>query len=431
MLLLGLTLLAFSVVIYLGVENSLHAQFDHAFEQEVTRFLQESEIEDDNELDLELEVLSHGERVAVYSPDGVLQSFYEGPPGPGQGKVPEGTDSYVMDGVPWRRTTVWAPHLNLWLQVSRSQEELERSLHSLFWFLLAGVPLTVLAAGAGGLFLASRLLNPLDRITRAAATLGAEGLSQRLAPLDSGDELARLVETFNGMLGRLDEAFARQKQFTSDAAHELRTPLARLLMRAEVTLSRPRSSQEYQDSVSEIKEGLQGMTVLVIKLLTLSRADAGALRGEQETLDLADLVSDAVASLEPEEAEPTVETRLQPALVRGDQTRLTELVLNLLQNAQRHAPRDGLVRVEVRVEGQSALLAVSDNGPGVPSAHRERIFERFYQVDESRHTGGAGLGLAICRAIARQHGGELTLEPGELPGARFVARLPLQPSGSL
>ncbi len=428
MLLLGLTLLAFSLVIYIGVDRSLHAQFDHAFQQEVTRFLQESEIEDDDELDLELEVLSHGERVAVYSPSGVLQSFYEGPPGPGQGQVPEGTDSYVMDGVPWRRTTVWAPHLNLWLQISRSQEELERSLSSLFWFLLAGVPLTVLAAGAGGLFLASRLLNPLDRITRTAATLGAEGLSQRLTPLDSGDELARLVETFNGMLGRLDEAFARQKQFTSDAAHELRTPLARLLMRAEVTLSRPRSAAEYQESVEEIKEGIQAMTVLVIKLLTLSRADAGALQGERESLNLADLVDDAMKSLDPEGEGPEVEARLAPALVLGDQTRLTELALNLLENALRHTPPDGLVRVEVGVEGERAVLAISDTGPGVPQAHRERIFERFYQVDESRHTGGAGLGLAICRAIARQHGGDLTLESGQLSGACFVARLPLQQS---
>lgn len=425
LLLLFLTLTFFSAVTYLGVSRSLHNQFDRSFSLEVQRFIEESEIEEDGELDLELEMLSHGELVAVYDAQGNLLVQHDGPPKTEAQGIKEGYDSYYRGGIPWRRTTRFAPHLNLWLQVSRSQEELVNSLHYLFWFLVAGVPTTVLIAGVGGLFLASRLLNPLDRITRAAASLSAERLSQRLPTLKSKDELSRLVDTFNGMLARLDDSFARQKQFTSDAAHELRTPLARLLAKAEVTLSKPRTDEEYRAAIEEMSDGIKSLSSLLAKLLLIARDDAGTLRSEWEPLDLSELVQDVVRSLEPLERGVVVRTTLAPAPFKGDQTRLTELVLNLLENASRHSPEGGLIELSVSREPDLVELSVKDQGPGVPPALRERIFERFYQADQSRHPEGAGLGLAICRAVAHQHGGEIELDHSYSSGACFIVRLPV------
>lgn len=427
-LLLFLTLALFSVVTYLGVSHSVLSRFDRSIETEVGNFARESEIEDDGELDLELEVLSHGERVAAYDMRGHLVAAVGASFGPSPVSLPAlGFDTVAESGACWRRLTVDAPHLGMRLQVARSREEIDRSLSSLFWFLLAAVPLTVLVAGAGGLFLASRLLNPLDRITRAASTLGASQLSRRLAPLDSHDELSRLVDTFNGMLERLQDSFNRQKQFTSDAAHELRTPLAHLLSRAELTLSRPRSDDEYVAALSEIGESAEGMSAMVGKLLSLARADAGETVLEMEPLDLAELASDAVETMRALHPEAVLRTELGAAPILGDQTRLTELVLNLLENALKYSPTSTPVSVSVRCNDGRCLLTVSDRGPGVTAVERERIFDRFYRAELSRTPGaqsGTGLGLAICRTIARQHQGDLWLESTPHPeGATFVLML--------
>ena len=426
-LLLFLTLTLFSAVIALGANRSLHRWFDHDLSQEVLQFCGESEIEDDGELDLEYEVLSHGEHVAAYDAHGLLVAQFRAPAAAGPIALVEGFDTFDIQGIPWRRLTVYAPNIKLWIQVSRTQEDIQASLQALSALLFLGVPVTVILAGAGGLFLASRMLNPLDQITRKAAELGVERLAERLEPLETRDELGRLVETFNQMLGRLDDAFERQKQFTSDAAHELRTPIARLLTRAEVALSRPRDSAEYQATLVEMRDGLEAMTSLVSKLLTLARADSGAALLDREPLDLAELVSDAVGSLREEQSEVRWETHLASTPVTGDQTRLTELVLNLLENALRHGAPDGVIQVSTRQQLGFCVLSVQDSGPGVPEDLREKIFERFYQAETSRTGEGAGLGLSISRAIVAQHGGEIFLqsEPG-VKGAHFVVRLPLR-----
>lgn len=426
MLLLFLTLLAFSAVTYIGVSRSLHGKFDRAFAEDVDRFIEESRLRK-GELRLEFKALRHGELVAIYDKDGELLVQHDGPPPSGGPGIKEGFDGFIKDDVPWRRLTKFAPHLDRWLQVSRSQEDVARSLRSLFWFMAAGIPLIVSVAGAGGLFLASRLLNPLDKITRTAATLSAERLSERLPALKSQDELARLVQTFNQMLTRLDDAFVREKQFTSDAAHELRTPLARLLTRTEVTLSRPRTEAEYRAALEEIREGIVALSALLAKLLTIARGDAGRLQGDREPLDLAEVVEDTVQARLPFERDIRLVSKLSVAPVLGDQTRLTELVLNLLENAVRHSPDAATIEIEVASHEKFAVLKVKDHGPGVSPEARERIFERFYQAEESRHREGAGLGLAICRAIASQHNGEIELDKGYDSGACFVVRLPLGP----
>lgn len=424
-LLLFLTLSLFSTVVYFGVKASLYRWFDDDLAQEVRQFVRESGREDDGELELGYQVLSHGEEVAVYDTNGRLLAEVGGSAPAGPLRLEAGFDTDFKNGVPWRSFTIYSPSDELWVRVSRSQEDVIASLQALLGLLAVAVPATVLLASAGGLFLASRLLRPLDEITRKAGTLGAERLSERLEPLASDDELARLVKTFNQMLERLDDAFARQRQFTSDAAHELRTPLAHLLTRAEVSLSRPRESHEYQVALKEIQRGLESMTLLVSKLLALARSDGESFPLERESLDLGELTADAISALQEEGSPVRWETDLQAAQIDGDQTRMTELVLNLLQNALRHTPEGGLIKVSTRTVGSQVVLSVQDSGPGVPEELKERIFERFYRAEASRHSEGAGLGLPICRAIARQHGGEIAVcsEPDQ-GGAHFVVKLP-------
>ena len=419
-LLLFLTLAGFSAVTHLGVARSVRARFDRSIMTDVYSFAQESEIEEDGELDLETEILTHGERVVAYDPSGQVVATI-GLPFKEKvvGLPPLGFDTVLEGSVPWRRLTLNAPTVGLVLQVTRSAEEVERSLSYLFWFLLVGVPTTVLGAGAGGLFLASRLLKPLDKITRTAAGLSASDLSQRLSPLKAEDELSRLVDTFNEMLSRLEDSFGRQKQFTSDAAHELRTPLAVMRVRTEVTLSRDRTPQEYREALEEIQQSLCGISGMVAKLLTLARADAGLLGLELESLDLFEVGRDAVESIRA--LHPNVEFVLEgnSTPIHGDQTRLTEVVLNLLDNAAKASASSasGLVKVQFGSRDDQALLSISDNGPGVASDHRERIFERFFQSDLARSgDAGTGLGLSISRSIARQHGGDLTLRDAGAPG---------------
>ncbi|MBX3172379.1 MAG: HAMP domain-containing protein [Candidatus Eremiobacteraeota bacterium] len=427
-LLVLLTLSTFSTVVYLGVKRSMSLHLDHSLEQTATQFVREAEIEKDGDLDLETDLLARGERVAVYNQRKELLAVFGGPVGPGGGGIEPGYDTYSVAGLGWRRLTLDSPELGLRFQISRSEEDYQGFLEDLFAFLLAAVPLTAALTGAGGLFLASRSLNPIDEITRTAANLGAEHLSRRLPQLKSKDELSRLSDTFNEMLERLEGAFERQKQFTSDAAHELRAPLALLTTKAEVTLERTRTQEEYQEALSEIHQSSLRMSRLLSKLLMLARSDAGGLPIDRENFNFADLVSDVVAEMSPLSKSVWLETELEPVCISADQTRMTEVLWNLLDNALGHSPPDSTVHVSLRREKGQAVLRIADQGPGVPPEHRERIFERFYQVDPARTPSplsqeNAGLGLAICRALARQHGGDITLEnPGV--GATFVLRLP-------
>lgn len=426
-LLVLLTLSTFSTVVYVGVGRSLKEHLDHSLEQTAGKFVSEAELDSEGNLEMDTDGLVRGERVAVYDRKGKLLAVWGGPIGPGGGGIPPGYDSYSLAGKRWRRLTKEPNRQGLHFQISRSEEEYRGFLQNLQTFLLAAVPLTAALAGAGGLFLASRSLNPIDGITRTAASLGADHLSQRLPELKSRDELSRLTDTFNGMLERLEGAFERQKQFTSDAAHELRAPLALLTTRAEVTLDRPREAADYQEALTEICQSAARMSRLLSKLLMLARSDAGGLPIERETFDLAELSADIVAEMAPLSTSVWLETELESVLVSADQTRITEILWNLLDNALSHSPADSSVKVSLHWEGSEAVLRVADCGPGVQPQHRERIFERFYQVDQVRTPSvmgkeNAGLGLAICRSLARQHGGDITLEESSA-GACFALRL--------
>jgi signal transduction histidine kinase len=235
-------------------------------------------------------------------------------------------------------------------------------------------------------------------------------------------EIDRLARTMNAMLARLQAAAERQRRFVADASHELRSPLARMRAELEVDAAHPSSADPRATAESVLAETV-GLQRLVDDLLLLARGDAGALPTRRDVVDLDDVVTAPIARART--AGATVDaSAVRPVQVRGDRAQLERAAANLVENAVRHARGRVTVTVAERPAG-TAELVVADDGPGIPAADRERVFERFARLDAARSTadGGAGLGLAIARDIAERHGGGLTLGPSDA-GARFVLTLP-------
>jgi heavy metal sensor kinase len=318
-------------------------------------------------------------------------------------------------------------------QVGRSQAEAETALRELLLLLLLGIPATLVLAIVLGLFLAGRALGPIDRITRTAAQISAGDLSRRLRLPHRRDEVGRLAATFDAMLDRLEAAFERQRQFTADASHELRTPLALMISQADVSLERARSVEEYREVLDGVRGDARRMSQLLGDLLTLARADDGKMELGREPLDLGELAEDVVATMTPlaDERGIALDVRLMDhVLVDVDQTRVTQLLVNLLDNALKFTPSGGSVLVTVERPPGEAVLQVADTGVGIAPSHLPRIFERFYRVDaaRARSDGGAGLGLAICRWIVEAHDGSIDVTSKVGKGTTFTVHLPATPA---
>jgi heavy metal sensor kinase len=317
------------------------------------------------------------------------------------------------------------------VQVGMPEASVDSAVDRLGILLAALVPVALLMAGAGGLFLAGRALEPIDRITRTAASIGGDDLARRLPErvVRTPGELGRLAATFNHMLDRLEEAFQRQRQFTADASHELRAPLTLLLGQVDVALQQPRSDREYNQALRGLREDVLRLRQLVDALLALARADARQNMLAPEPLDLGELTQEIADALAPvaEERGIHLEARYMPGIiVRGDQARLMQLLLNLVENALNHTPTGGTVIVAAERAGnpRMAIASVRDTGCGIGARHLPHVFERFYRVDTARTAGGAGLGLAICTWIAEAHGGHIEVQSEVGVGSTFTVWLP-------
>ena len=340
----------------------------------------------------------------------------------------------LSDGPDWRVLTVpvvRGDRVIAVIQVARSTQEIVAALGQLVTQIAVAVPLTLVLAIAGGLFLAGRALGPIDRMTRAADQMNAEDLSRRIEVPSSHDEVGRLAATFDRMLDRLEAAFQRQRQFTADASHELRTPLAVLAGQMDVLLAQDRTEQEYREGVASMRQTASRMSQLLSDLLTLARADAGEALLVREPLDLGVLASEVAATLAPLAEARRLDLRCEVdngPVVEGDQTRLTQLLVNLVDNGLKYTPPGGVVRISVGREDGYGVIRVADNGAGIAPEHLSRLFERFYRADKSRSRaeGGTGLGLAISRWIAEVHGGTIEVESTPSRGSTFSVRLPLK-----
>ena len=303
--------------------------------------------------------------------------------------------------------------------------------------LLILAPLAVAASSFGGYWLAGRALAPVDEITGLAREIEASQLSRRLPVPPVQDEIGRLVETFNQMIGRLEASFEGMKRFTADASHELRSPLANLKGTVEVALSQPRGASEYQAALRSVGEDVERLRRIVEDLLVLAHADARRLSLDRESVRVDVLARDIVDSLAERASAAGVHLSAAaeaPATVLGDERWLRQLLFNLLENGLKFtaaAPRPNIapeVLVVVVEDDGGVRLSVIDSGPGIPEADLEHVFERFYRADWARArgpAGGFGLGLSIAAWIVEAHGGTIQALRRPEGGTEMVVRLPL------
>jgi heavy metal sensor kinase len=343
-------------------------------------------------------------------------------------------DAVAVDGQRWR--TLASLHMvgtqSVILRVARSEEPLRGELGEIFMVLALGLPLVVVLAGIGGYVLARRALAPIDHLASEAKRVTAERLHQRLTTSNPNDEIGRLTGVINDTLARLDASFDQLRRFTADASHELRTPLAVVRGIGEAAVAERRSPAEYEESIGSILEEIDRMTTLVDTLLRLSHGDAGTIRLSRELVDVGQLARDVASSLGilAEERNQSISLDITDGIVAPvDRLIVREALTNVLDNAIKYSPQGGTVSIRVEQRNGQALVAIADEGPGIPPAHRERIFHRFFRVDEARarEHGGAGLGLAIAKWAVEMHGGEIIVDPRPSSGAEFHIVLPITP----
>lgn len=316
------------------------------------------------------------------------------------------------------------------ISVAAPMEETELTLRRLRQVLLGTAPGVLLIASLGGYWISRRALEPVDAITRAARTIGIENLSQRLEVPAAGDELARLSETWNGMLDRLEAAVKRLSQFTADASHELRTPIALIRATAELTVRRERSADTYREALRYIIDESDRTTGLIEDLLLLARANAGLPALQLDRTELAPLVRDVCEQgqilAQERQLEISSEVPEQPVFVAANDTALRRLLLLLVDNAVKYTPAGGRITVSVALDSSGPTVTVRDTGIGIPETALPHVFERFYRVDESRNreAGGVGLGLSIARWIAERHHAGLEAESVVGQGSAFRVRFP-------
>jgi heavy metal sensor kinase len=315
------------------------------------------------------------------------------------------------------------------VQVGTSLRPVEEMLQRLLLVLLVSLPAALAVALGGGWFLAGRALQPVEAITLAARRIAAGDLAQRLTVAHSPDEIGRLAATFNDMIARLEASFRQVRQFSADASHELRTPLTVMKGETELALRRSRPAEDYRLVLESSLEEIDRMARIVDELLFLSRADLGEVQIEALPVRLDALVEDVqrqAVVLGQEQAVQVVVGTVEPIQVQGDELRLRELLLNLVDNAVKYSRPGGKVEIALARDGPTARLSVADQGIGIPADAQARIFTRFYRTDEARAHAkkGTGLGLSICKWIAEAHHGRIEVQSTVGQGSRFTVILP-------
>ncbi|PTY00111.1 ATP-binding protein [Opitutus sp. ER46] len=309
-------------------------------------------------------------------------------------------------------------------------DEVGEIVHNLLLSYLMSLPLVIVAAALGGRWVARRALQPLRSFARTTETVVADRLDVRLPQPAANDELRQLASAFNVMLSRLQTSFGQTQRFAADASHELRTPLTIMRTEIEQLLRLPAHTPIPEERLMSLQEELSRLDRITEHLLMLAQFDAGQAAGlPREPVNFSALVREAAEDGELLAAAEDITLRSTVAddvWVRGDPLLLRRLLLNVIDNAMHYNERHGAAELSLTRIGETAFLRVRNTGPGIPEAARADLFQRFFRADAARRRGGHGLGLALCREIARSHGGEIWHEETAPGWTDFVIRLPIQ-----
>lgn len=338
----------------------------------------------------------------------------------------QGTTYFIYD----RLLSVEVPG-GLWLRGAVSVHQEDDKLTAVAGLSLVAMPLLLILAVLGGYWIAGRALRPIQTITAAAAEIGnGRDLKKRIALGAGRDELHRLADTFNAMFDRLDKAFESERQFTSDASHELRTPVSVIRAQCEYTLERDRSPEEYREALEVIFRQSKRMTRLVEDMLSFTRLERKAESYVMEPFELSAFVRSVcedLALIREKNITLTCETD-DGVVVEGNRALLGRLLANLVGNAYRYGREDGHIRVRVGRTADCVWLSVADDGIGIAPDRLDKVFNRFYQADAARSGEGTGLGLAMAQEIAHMHGGSITVESELGKGSEFILKIPIKQS---
>ena len=306
---------------------------------------------------------------------------------------------------------------------------LQQTSRNILLALTITMPLVLALSAVGGLFLAGRALKPIATITSQAKRIGRDNLKDRLSLAGPRDEVLELAQTFDEMLDRLQAAFESEQRFTSDASHELRTPLGLLKAQITLALSRPRDAPALTTMVQAMEGYVDRMTRLVETMLALART--GEPLNQHVRVDLAELLGGLTGQMQDAGGSRRIRFTLDTssalnASVMGDPDRLTQLFMNLLDNAVKYSHDGSSVHISLKPQESGWAIDVADEGVGIAPEHLSHVFERFYRTDVSRarQTGGIGLGLPIAQAIAKQHSGYITVQSRLGSGSVFTVWLP-------
>jgi two-component system heavy metal sensor histidine kinase CusS len=338
--------------------------------------------------------------------------------------------SWTQDGQPWRGVVTLLPTgdrnlspmlVAVAVDISH-HEHFMASFRQTLWLFVA---IAAILVGFLGWVVVRRGLAPLQAMRRDAASVTASRLDTRLSLDAVPVELAELAETLNEMLARLEDSFQRLKDFSSDLAHELRTPISNLMTQTQVALTRARSADEYREVLASNAEEFERLARMIGDMLFLAQADHGLVVPRREPVDLAQQVRDLFDFFDALAEEKGLQLTLTGSgRVSGDKLMLRRALANLISNAIRHTPAGGTIRVGIESSGEGMKLSVENSGEPIPLEQTSRIFDRFYRGDASRHGSGegAGLGLAITRSIIRAHGGDISVRSGT-QGVCFELRM--------
>ena len=453
---LALILVLFGIAVYVMLSRALHRRVDHALASTIeisitslTHDTQEGQSPQSAAQSTAAELSHPQQSMMIFDDGGQLLATHPGEEElhiqlPERQIIPD-ADVYLYTlsanvqakqnhRLAVRRVTIPPANTPYIIVASQPLKPVEDELESLREILYFAAPLVLLAAGFGGWFLARQGLAPVTAMARSARQIGAGNLEKQLPVVNPRDELGQLATTFNDLLGRLNSAFEEQRRFMADASHELRNPLSVMSTAAGVTLKKEhRAEEEYREALQIVAEQTRRLSRIVNDMFMLARADSGQYPLRKRTLYLNDLLEEvarAGAVLAADRSATVEVTNVPEAAFHGDQDLLRQMLLNLVDNAVKVTPANGAVKLGLDRRDREYLLSVADAGPGIPAEARQHIFERFYRADRTRtraEDGGAGLGLAIARWIARAHDGDIELEDSAATGTgtKFIVRLPI------